>query len=167
MLMDAAVIYSGASTPTLTGLSHLEGKTVHAVTEGRHLGSYTVASGQITLNENVTSAVVGLTYTSAIESVPLAPDQTLGRPGVKSVPTLWLNVLDAIGGEVATNRGDWVIIDGRESSAPIQAETPALTGVVAVKLLSGWDRDITVQVRQTLPLPLTILDFTTTTRTSA
>lgn len=70
---DSFVLYSGASSTTITGLSHLEGETVVVWGNGKDLGTYVVGSGQITgVSEAVTSAVVGLTYTAQFKSMKLA-----------------------------------------------------------------------------------------------
>lgn len=61
-LADSFLIYSGTSTTTITGLSHLEGKSVIAWGNTKDLGTYTVASGSITLSEATTWACVGLPY---------------------------------------------------------------------------------------------------------
>lgn len=75
-LSDCHRVYSGASTATITGLSHLEGFAVVAWggtgSTGKDLGSYTVASGQITLSEAVTDCVVGLYYEAQFKSTKLA-----------------------------------------------------------------------------------------------
>lgn len=78
-LSDAHLIYSGVATTTITGLSHLEGETVvvwgytSGATTGKDLGTYTVASGQITgLSASVVWACVGLAYTAAFKSAKLA-----------------------------------------------------------------------------------------------
>lgn len=70
---DSFLEYSGVSTTTITGLSHLEGESVVVWGGGADLGSYTVTSGQITgLSSAVTSAIVGLTYTAQYKSCKLA-----------------------------------------------------------------------------------------------
>lgn len=96
-LADSHIIYSGAATQTITGLAHLEGKTVvvwgwntvspftvtlpggDVVTVGRDLGSFVVAGGQITgLPAAVTDACVGLPYTARFKSAKLAYAAALG-----------------------------------------------------------------------------------------
>lgn len=73
--IDCFYSYSGASATVITGLSHLEAKSVVVWANGKDLGSYTVASGQITLTEAVTSAIIGLPYTAQWKSVKLAYSQ--------------------------------------------------------------------------------------------
>lgn len=61
--IDSHYVYSGASTATITGLSHLEAETVAVWGNGKNLGTYTVSSGSITLSEAVTDCCVGIAYT--------------------------------------------------------------------------------------------------------
>lgn len=76
---DCHIVYSGASTTTITGLSHLEGETVVVWGGGKDLGTKTVSGGQITgLSEGVTSAIVGLAYTAQWKSAKLAYAANMG-----------------------------------------------------------------------------------------
>lgn len=68
---DSFYEYSGASAATITGLSHLEGKSVVAWGNGKNLGTYTVSSGSVTLSEAVTSCIIGLTYIAQYKSTKL------------------------------------------------------------------------------------------------
>lgn len=84
-LADAHLIYSGTATTTITGLSHLEGKSVvvwgytSGATTGRDLGIFTVTSGQITgLGSSVVWACVGLVYTGTFKSAKLAYGAQMG-----------------------------------------------------------------------------------------
>lgn len=78
---DSFIVYSGASTATITGLTHLEGESVVVWAGGvdfspddvnRSQTTFTVASGSITLPSAVTSAVVGLPYEARFKSTKLA-----------------------------------------------------------------------------------------------
>lgn len=78
-LSDCFLEYSGSATTTITGLSHLEGESVCVWGAGKDLGTFTVASGQITgLGESVTRAFVGLPYTARFKSTKLAYGAQLG-----------------------------------------------------------------------------------------
>lgn len=73
MQADAYVSISQASSTTITGLSHLEGETVVVWANGKSLGSYAVASGQITgVSEAVTTAIVGLGGVTASSDTGIA-----------------------------------------------------------------------------------------------
>lgn len=69
---DAFYYWTGASSTTVTGLGHLEGESVVCWANGKDLGTYTVASGQITISEAATTATVGLTYQARFKSTKLA-----------------------------------------------------------------------------------------------
>lgn len=60
--LQCGLVYSGASTTTITGLGHLEGQSVWAWSGGRADGPKTVTGGAITLSYPTTFAVVGLKY---------------------------------------------------------------------------------------------------------
>lgn len=78
-ISDASLIYSGAATTTLTGLSYLEGKTVVVWGNGKDLGTKVVSGGQITgLSEAVTTATVGLYYEASYKSARLAYGASMG-----------------------------------------------------------------------------------------
>lgn len=88
--LDSHIIYSGASTASMTGLTHLEGETVAVWGGGKDLSTYTVSSGAITLSEAVTAACIGLAYTAQWKSSKLAYSSGLGTALVqkKNVTTL-------------------------------------------------------------------------------
>lgn len=69
---DSFITYSGVSTASMSGLSHLENKTVSVWGNNKNLGTYVVTSGAITLSEAVTNAVIGLQYTAQFKSSKLA-----------------------------------------------------------------------------------------------
>ena len=69
--LDSHVVYSGASTATITGLDHLDGEVVYAWHGSDASGPYTVASGSVTLSAATTYAVVGLPYTGRFKSSKL------------------------------------------------------------------------------------------------
>lgn len=77
--LDSSLGYFGASTTTLSGLSHLEGQEVYVVDNSllpdamQYQGPYTVTSGSITLDEPVTDAVVGLQFTCELVTMPIQP----------------------------------------------------------------------------------------------
>lgn len=74
--LDCHKAYSSGTT--LTGLSHLEGKTVYAWGNNKDLGTYIVSSGSITLSESATNIVVGLGYEARYKTVKLPYASQIG-----------------------------------------------------------------------------------------
>ena len=66
---DSYLTYEGTATSSLTGLDHLEGKTVQIKANGIWQASKEVVSGAITLDQECTEAVVGLPYTAYIKTL--------------------------------------------------------------------------------------------------
>ena len=71
---DAFIIVSAVTGTTVSGLGHLEGKSVVAWGGGADLGTYTVSGGAITLSAAVTATdvMVGLGYSAPYKSTKLA-----------------------------------------------------------------------------------------------
>lgn len=184
-LLDCHAIYEGSATTSLTGLSHLEGKTVSVwgatatdVTNstGRDLGTYTVSSGTITVSTAITKAVVGLPYTAQFISSKLAYAAREGTPvnQMKRVNKIGF-VLDRTHyqgvryGQYDVQAGTYtadnlpLIEDGAESAANkiwqyYDAQQFELNGL--------WDTDSRIYVEAASPLPATILGFTIEMETS-
>jgi hypothetical protein len=64
--------YEGAAVSALTGLDHLEGKTVAIWADGREMAPRVVASGAITLDWPASVVIAGLPYTGRWKSGKLA-----------------------------------------------------------------------------------------------
>ncbi len=80
-LVDCHVTGTGAGSAVITGLDHIEAKTVNLWGNGKDLGSYTVASGSITASEAVTGPyAVGLDYMADWMSAKLAVASQAGAP---------------------------------------------------------------------------------------
>lgn len=77
-LADSHVSYTGAPTGTLSGLDHLEGKTVVVWADGFDAGSYTVSSGKVSINKAASNIVAGLGYSAPYKSSKLAYSAAMG-----------------------------------------------------------------------------------------
>jgi hypothetical protein len=70
--LDSHVTYTSPGTTVLTGLDHLEAETVTCWADGQNRGTYTVASGSITIDSSAyTDVCVGLVYTAQYKTVKL------------------------------------------------------------------------------------------------
>lgn len=68
--VDSGLTYDSTATATVTGLDHLEGETVKLLVDGRSHPDLTVASGAITLSNDVTGSTIqiGLSNSWAFKS---------------------------------------------------------------------------------------------------
>jgi len=83
--LDSFLEYSGTPISTVTGLGHLEGKTVSILAGGRPHTSQVVTGGSITLDRNFNYIVVGLPFTSRL--IPTSNAVTLEDGNSHSMET--------------------------------------------------------------------------------
>jgi len=167
--VDCGITYSGVSTATITGLSHLEGQTVKVLADGKVHPNCTVSSGSITLNYSVTKAQVGLAYTSRYESLKIAVQGQTGSAvhRVKAVTGISAVVLDS--GSFKATSVDYDRYSGRrqhdlqevsfrrdETQASTAAQ-PLVTGEVGISTETHYPPDARIYIESNLPLPLNIL----------
>ncbi|MCK5149101.1 hypothetical protein KAR48_20260 [bacterium] len=161
-LADSHIIYSGASTDTISGLDTLEGASVIVWGNTKDLGTYTVASGQITLSEAVTWCCVGLSYGADFKSAKPALSTTYGSSLLQKKIISQLGVLLAdthaqglVYGpdfdhlDNLPTREDGADVDGDEMWTALDEEAFAFPG--------AWDTDSRICLRATAPKPCTIL----------
>lgn len=74
---DSFITYTGSATTTIP-VAHLEGEDVVCWANGADIGTFTVASGNITLPTAKTNVVVGLPYTATFKSTKVIGQQGLG-----------------------------------------------------------------------------------------
>lgn len=79
-IADSFVAYSGAPISVLSGMSHLEGRTVVRWGNGEDLGTATVSGGSVSLGGSYTNVVCGLSYEARWKSMRKALATALGTP---------------------------------------------------------------------------------------
>lgn len=157
---DAAVVYSGAPTKTVTGLSHLNGQTVQVLADGAVLNSRTVSGGQLTLPFFASRVVVGLGYTSQAKTLPpVAQADGLAQGVTKNISRAWVDARSS-GLFYAGPEGNLVPANGQFNAARgIEARDPELDGVTRVALKGAWAAAAPLLIEQRLPLPLFIVSI--------
>lgn len=149
---DSALPYSGSAITVVTGLEHLEGKTVRVIGDGAVYPDATVANGQITISPAATEIEVGLNYDSKLVTVsPEIP--ALGT--VLSKRQHWNQIAVLLENSLGvTIFGD--VVSFRKSSDPMDAAPPLFSGFKKTTH-QGIDDTGRITIEQTQPLPLTIL----------
>lgn len=118
-MMDSYKVWtSNAGSNVITGLNHLEGKTVSVIADNYYFDNepYIVTNGQITLPESVHEAVVGLPYRLILEqpNIDIGNTETGTIQGrMKVVTSATLRVTRSYGGTIGPNAGSQapIIID--------------------------------------------------------
>ena len=159
--LDSQLSYSGSSTTTLSGLSHLEGQTVSILADGATHPNKIVSSGEITLDRAVTKAKVGLSYSSILQTMRLDAGSQNGtsQGKTKRIYEITIRLFESVGVEVGESLNNMERIPFRTSADPMDQGIPPFTGDKAVEFRGNYDTDGFIFVRQTQPLPLTILSL--------
>lgn len=155
--VDSGLIYSGAATSTLTGLGHLEGKTVAVFANGSVEPQAVVEGGSITLQRTCTYAVVGLPFTCDFESLDIDGEDSEGTSvgRLKNISSVIVKVEDTRGfwaGRDFSHLDEIRMLDEAYGDSPI----PLFTGEKQMTLEGGYETSARVCIRQSYPLPLTI-----------
>lgn len=170
---DSFLIYQGAATSTITGLSHLEGESVVVWGGGSSLGTFTVSSGQITgISPTVTNAIVGLGYQARYKSGKLAYAAESGtalnaRKRIASIGIIAANMHN-----FGLKYGDsfdflydlpQVFKGGTVTDGTIHAQYDDDT----LPINASWDTDTRLCLTATAPKPVTMMAVTIVIDTNA
>ena len=159
--LDSQLAYDGSATTTISGLTHLEGQTVAILADGATHPNKTVASGSITLERSASKVKVGLPYTSLLQTMRLDAGSQDGtsQARTKRIFDVTIRMYESIGVEVGPDLNNMERIPFRSSANPMDTGVGVFTGDKEVEFRGNYETDGFVYVRQTQPLPLTILSL--------
>ena len=159
LFVDSAV--KQASGTTITGLSHLNGETVEAVSgtsdDGyTFLGEFEVSGGQIEIPSGFENIQAGLGWRPTIQTMPLNVDLGAGPNQYqrKKIQRIGLQIFETLG----------TIVNGvrfpQSKETGVNQFDPAvpITGQFR-KYVLGYSLDASVTITQEEPLPMTILSI--------
>ena len=156
----ATALYSFARN-TVSGLTWLEGKTVSILADGAVQPQEVVTSGAITIDRAASIIHIGLKYDSDLESLPLAMgiDNGMGQGRYKNVNKAWLRVYQSSGIFIGPDENN--LIEAKQRTTEPYGTPPALkTEEIQIMLTPSWLDSGQVFIRQSDPLPLTIVGMT-------
>lgn len=157
--VDAGATYDGTATTEVTGLWHLEGETVAILADGAVVPEQMVVNGAIELDNAASLVHVGLPYTSDFETLPVALDaEAAGQGSVKNVNSVRLRVKDS--SSIFAGPSFDELTESKEDDADIDDVPALLNGEITINIGGAWETDGAVCVRQSDPLPVTILSMT-------
>lgn len=157
--VDSGLVYSGSATTTLSGLYHLEGEELSILANGATHAGKTVSSGGVTLDFSATTGAVGFGYTSEMQTLRLesgSQDGTSqGKP--KRIHDITVRFHETVGAEVGSNSESADRIFFRDSSMNMDEAVPLFTGDKEIEFDGGFVDGDRIYVRQSQPLPMTVL----------
>lgn len=164
-------------TSTISGLSHLNGKSVavwggawdsknQKVTYGvvlpvidpsTNLPSV-VVSGSVTLQTPVACYTVGIPYTSLMvpERVDTQLQDGTSQGRKMRIPRMNVKVYQSFGGEYSSDGNTWFPMVARQFVDEMDDSPNLINGFTRMFVSSNWADGVDIYLRQTLPVPLTI-----------
>lgn len=141
---------------TVSGLGHLEGEGVSVLADGFAFENLVVTSGQVTLPIEAGLRTAGLPYESEIHTLELEREDEPTRGRKKSVAFLVMRVQDTRGISAGALPRSVREIREREYENYPDPVNPG-SKIVRVALGDGWTDEVMLIIKQTKPLPMTIL----------
>jgi hypothetical protein len=159
--LDSALSYSGSAATNISGLAHLEGQVVAILADGSTHPNKTVSSGAITLDRSAKDVKVGLAFTSLLQTMRLDAGSQDGtsQGKTKRIYDITVRMFETIGIEVGPNLDDMERIPFRSSADLMDEGIPPFTGDKEIEFRGNYETDGFIYVRQTQPLPFTILSL--------
>jgi hypothetical protein len=158
--LDSFLTYEGVAVDTLSGLDHLEGKTVKVLGDGYYLEDKVVESGAITLERECSKIVVGLPYEWRTIPLKLEGGSPVGfsQGKKKRIESLILRLERSAGIQYKIARGDFTaLIPTRNFGQNFGEPVELYSGDKPIKLPNSWDRDGQFELKGDSPFPVTIL----------
>jgi len=162
--LDSSLTYDGAETDTITGLWHLEGETVYALTDGRIHAALVVADGSVTLDWDAEVVHVGYKYRGVVIPLNLVVTGQLQNSISfgKNVSSLALVVSHTIGVKYGTSFYDLEDIAATETGGDTDSPPVPVTGVISLPHADSWSSDKRIMYVQDDPYPCMLNAFNAT-----
>jgi len=147
-------------TKAVTGLDHLEGKTVSILADGAPHADCVVSSGAVTLNLWSNKVHAGLPFTSTVMSVPLESGDGGTEQGLRGkIYRILVRFYKTVGCQVGRDAATLEHILFRDANDYLGQATALYSGDQVVNFPGTYDRDRQVMIVQDQPLPCNILGF--------
>ena len=159
--LDSALSYSGTAATTFTGLDHLEGQTVAILADGATHPDKSVSSGSVVLDRSATNVKIGLAYHSTLKTMRIDAGSQDGtsQGKTKRIYEITARLYQSVGVEIGPDLSNMERIPFRTSANPMDEGIPVFTGDKEIEFRGNYDTDGYILVRQTQPLPFTILSL--------
>jgi hypothetical protein len=159
--VDAGATYSGAPATVITGLNWLEGKTVSVLGDGAVFPQKVVTGGAITIEQACSKVQVGLPITADVQTLPLfaAVDNGYAQGRLKNINRVWLRVYKSSG--VFAGPSIPRLVQFKQRTTESYGSPPALVSAeIEIVTEPSWQDGGQIYVRQSDPLPLTLVSMT-------
>ncbi len=161
-LLDSYLDYVGdndSSVIAVSGLDHLNGASVSISVDGATHPDRTVENNSVTLDNLASQVVVGIKYDSELETMRLEAGSELGSAlgKVKRIARAIILFYRSAGCEYGTDEDNLDTLAWRKTSDKMDAAPELVNEAIEVSMPGDWERAGRIIIKQSLPLPLTVL----------
>lgn len=159
-LRNTAITTYEVARNIISGITWLEGKTVNILADGAVHPQKVVSSGSITLDQASSVVHIGLPIEADLQTLPMALQvEAFGQGRVKNLNHVWLRVLES-SGIFAGPSADKLVEAKQRTTEPYGSPPNLKTQDIKIMLTPTWQDNGQLFVRQTDPLPLTVVGLT-------
>jgi hypothetical protein len=157
--VDCGLSYDGSPADEITGLNHLEGKTVSILADGAVHPRAVVTGRKVTLVAEASKVQVGLPYNADAVTLPLAVEiQGYGQGRQKNVNHVYMRVYTSSGVFAGPSVDD--LVEAKQRTVEPYGTPPELkTEEIDIAVSPSWGDSGQVVIRQSDPLPITIMSM--------
>lgn len=157
--LDSAKKFSGTNLTELTGLDHLEGRTVGILVDGYVHPDQVVSGGQVSIRRAASKAVVGLPYESIFRTLsPEAGSAYGSSQGLrKKLVSVYINIFNTVGFSHGEDRDSLVERSFRKTTSTLGQAPDPRTGYIEVKTKDGFNDHGQLWFSQSKPYPFNVL----------
>lgn len=146
--------YHATAFSTVDGLTHLEGEEVVVFADGGMHKPMTVEAGEIELNREVNTAIVGRSYRAEMKTLP--PPQAVIQ--IKRVSKVFVRFLESLGARADTDEFE-EIVPFREGGFTMDEQPALFTGMKEIPYSGRHGRDARISIYSDDPTPFHILNL--------
>lgn len=149
--VDCGITYSGTAAQVITGLGHLEGKTVAILADGLVLPQKVVTSGQIDLGATYSLVHIGIPITADLETLNVEKEMADGplQGRMIKISQVILRLINSQGGWIGPDVDNLHEIEYSETGVLV-------TDDIKEELGGEYDEGGRIHIRQVDPLPIHI-----------
>lgn len=152
-------VTNGSPSAVVSGLSHLEGRTVTAWADGAVLPDKVVSGGAVTYDSAFTKAHVGLAIASEARTLrPETPANGTGQGKQKRIERAVVRLFRSIGGSIGALDGSQAKLLTWKSGTYLWGSSPELyTGDLEAQIAAALNTDAVLDLQHATPSPFVLL----------
>lgn len=158
--VDSGLTYRGTPTDTVSGLSHLAGRTVSVLADGTVQADRAVSEdGSLALDRPASIVHAGLPYSSVLQPMRLDAGSSRGTAQTKKKRIIKVAVRfhNTLGGLIGPDLSRLEPVYFRSPATPMGRSPGPFCGDKIVNFPKGWDRGGLLTIVQRQPLPMSVL----------